>query len=507
VDALDDAFGSHGPSPGRPAALAETHVSVVLFIGDRVYKLKKPVRMAFLDYSTRAAREAVCHREVVLNRRLAPDVYLGVVDLVGPDGRPFDHMVAMRRMPSDRRLSNLVQNDTVSEDELRAVARTMAAFHATATRGPHIDAAATPAAVRDLWSRNFSEMLDFVPSILDGDLLEAVKGLALGYVDGRERLLLERIERGRIVDGQGDLLAGDIFCLADGPRILDCLEFDDALRHGDVLLDMGFLAMDLDRLGRPDLARHLLDAYREFSAETHPRSLEHHYIAYRALVRSKVACLVTIEGHGDAAAEARSLLELSVRHLRQGRIQLVLVGGTPGTGKSTVADAIGRRLGWAVLRSDEVRKEAAGISSLERAGAPFGAGIYDAASTAATYAELLRRAEIAMAHGESVVLDATWGSEELRARARELAGAARAEITEVRCDCPPAVADARLTARGRGGRDASDADAGIAARLRTRFAAWPRSQVVDTAADLAVSLEEALRHLGAEAVVSTDADA
>jgi aminoglycoside phosphotransferase family enzyme len=163
MDEFVDAFGLHGPRHGRPAALAETHVSVVLFIGDRAYKLKKPLRTAFLDYSTRAAREAICHREVALNRRLAPDVYLGVVDLVGPDGDPFDHMVAMRRMPADCRLSALVQNNTVSEDQLRAVAKTMAAFHTTAARGPHIDAAATPEVVRDLWSRNFSEMAGVRP--------------------------------------------------------------------------------------------------------------------------------------------------------------------------------------------------------------------------------------------------------------------------------------------------------------------------------------------------------
>jgi aminoglycoside phosphotransferase family enzyme/predicted kinase len=506
VDALVDAFGLHGPAHGRPAALAETHVSVVIFIGDRAYKLKKPLRTAFLDYSTRAAREAVCHREVVLNRRLAPDVYLGVVDLVGPDGHPFDHMVVMRRMPDGQRLSTLVQNDTVSDDQLRAIARTMAAFHATATRGAHIDAAATPAAVRDLWTRNFAEMVAFVPSILDRDLLAAVEDLALTYLDGRERLLVERIERGRVVDGQGDLLAGDVFCLNDGPRILDCLEFDDALRFGDVLLDMAFLAMDLDRLGRPDLARRLLDAYREFTAESHPRSLEHHYIAYRALVRSKVACLLATDGHPEAKVEARSLLELAAQHLRQGRIQLVLVGGTPGTGKSTLADAIGRRLGWTVARSDEVRKERAGISSLERAGAPFGEGIYDATSTAATYAEMLRRAEIAIAYGESIVLDATWSSEALRVRAREVAGAGRAEIIELCCDCPPRVADARLAARMIGGRDASDADVAIAARVRSRFDAWPGAHTIGTASDPEVSSSEALGHVDAETVAPTDPD-
>jgi uncharacterized protein len=338
VDDVSSAFGDAGSVLGPPE-LAETHVSVLVFVGDRAYKLKKPIRTAFLDYSTREAREAVCHQEVTLNRRLAPDVYFGVIDLVGDDGRKLDHLVAMRRMPSDRRLSTLVQQGHAGETAIGSIARTMASFHATARRGPDIDRAAEPTAVRGLWTHNFGEMTRFAGSLLDPDLLGVVEGMALSYLDGRDRLFHERIDRGRIVDGHGDLLAADIFCLADGPRILDCLEFDDALRFGDVLLDIGFLAMDLERLGRPDLGRQLLDSYREFTAETHPKSLEHHYIAYRALVRAKVACLMALDGHTEAREEADVLMAVCARHLYHGRVRLMMVGGPPGTGKTTLAAA------------------------------------------------------------------------------------------------------------------------------------------------------------------------
>ena len=144
----------------------------------------------------------------------------------------------------------------------------------------------------------------------------------------------------------------------DGPRILDCLEFDDRLRWGDVLLDVGFLAMDLERLGRPDLARMFLDWYREFSAETHPSSLEHHYIAYRALVRSKISCL---RGGADDQIEALDYLAQCQHHLLDARVQLIVIGGLPGTGKSTLARGLGDELGWPVLRSDEIRKEQVGL--------------------------------------------------------------------------------------------------------------------------------------------------
>jgi predicted kinase len=376
------------------------------------------------------------------------------------------------------------------------VARAMAAFHARAERRPDIDAAATPDAVRRLWVDNFREMTIFTRSLLSPDTLGLVEGLALSYLDGRSALLQERIERGRIVDGQGDLLAADIFCLDDGPRILDCLEFDDRLRFGDVLLDVAFLAMDLEQLGRPNLARAFLDAYREYTAETHPLSLEHHYIAYRALVRSKVACLVATGGDPGAAAAASALLNLCARHLYQARVRLVLIGGPPGTGKSTLADELGRRLGWTVVRSDEVRKEAAGLRPTDRAVAAYGEGLYTASATDTTYAELLRRAEVATSRGESVVLDASWSAAAQRDRAHCLARATRSELVELCCQCPADLATTRLTERLARRTDASDATVDVADRIRADFTPWPGARLVDTTGTVEASAVEALRWLG-----------
>src|SRR5688572_21999632 len=136
------------------AALAETHASIVLFAGDRAYKVKKPVSLGFLDFSTREKREAICRREVELNRRLAPDVYLGVADVVGPDGELCDHLVVMRRMPHDRRLSTLVGEGRPVDDDLWHLAHLVAAFHARAERSATADAAASPGALAGRWSDN-----------------------------------------------------------------------------------------------------------------------------------------------------------------------------------------------------------------------------------------------------------------------------------------------------------------------------------------------------------------
>ena len=294
----------------------------------------------------------------------------------------------------------------------------MAACHAGAATSDEISSVATPEALRDLWDRNLREMAPFVPHPLDPSMVTRIGELAGRYLGGRTALLHERIARGRIVDGHGDLLADDIFCLDDGPRILDGLEFDERLRWGDVLYDVGFLAMDLERLGRLDLAFAFLDWYWEYSAETHPPSLEHHYIAYRALVRAKISCL---RGGADGEAEARAYLAQCQRHLLDARVQLVVIGGLPGTGKTTLAAALGDELGWSVLRSDEMRKELAGLDPLEHVPAAYGEGLYEPDVTKSTYYALFFRAGQLLARGESVVVDASFSKTTWRDMAVALA--------------------------------------------------------------------------------------
>ena len=459
------------------AGAAETHSAVVYFAGDRAYKLKKPVNLGFLDFTTSRKRADACAREIELNRRYAPDVYLGVAEVRDPGGRVCDHLVVMRRMPAGRRVSALVCAGAPAAEPLRLVARILAVQHACAPRSPQIDEQGSRDALRGRWDDNIEQAMSVRGSLLDEETISETGQLARTFLAGREPLFASRISGGRIVDGHGDLLADDIFCLDDGPRILDCLDFDDRLRWLDGLDDAAFLAMDLERLGAPGLARRFVDWYAEFSGDPAPASLRHHYVAYRAFVRAKVACLRPGRDDPAAGGEARGLADIALQHLHAGAVTLVLVGGLPGTGKSALAAAAADRLGCVVLNSDRIRKELAGVPLESGAAVPYGTGIYTPAWTERCYAELLHRARELLASGESVIADASWLSAKQRAAAAALASDVSAELVQVRCAASEDLARQRMSARRYG---VSDADADVARHMAAHMASWPEATTIDT---------------------------
>ena len=256
-------------------------------------------------------------------------MYLGVAEVRDPTGQVCDHLVAMRRMPARRRLSALVQAREPVSAAVRQVARILAAQHASAPRGPAISEQGSRDAIWRRWQDNTGQIRPLLGGVLEESGVDEVQRLAGRFLAGRAPLFDARICGGRIVDGHGDLLAEDIFCLPDGPRILDCLEFDDRLRWVDGLDDAAFLAMDLERLGASELSERFFGWYTEYSGDPAPTSLRHHYIAYRAFVRAKISCLRCRQGDPLAGAEAWQLADLALRHLHAGAITLVLIGGLP----------------------------------------------------------------------------------------------------------------------------------------------------------------------------------
>lgn len=484
----------HDDGVTEPATIAETHVSWVIQVGDRAYKLKKPVVTGFLDFSTPEARRRACVEEVRVNSRLAPDVYLGVDNVRGANGEDLDYLVVMRRMPAERRLSTLVTEGADVTDALRDVAHRLASLHLSSRRSAATDRAALPAATLARWQANSAELVPLAHLLDDPTAPTRVLDLAEAYLNGRGRLLADRVGSGRAVDGHGDLLAEDIFVMDDGPRILDALEFDEALRLGDGLADAAFLAMDLEHLGAPDLATRFLGWYAEFAADHWPASLADHYIAYRAQVRAKVSCLRAVQEGAARSPEADRYLDLALRHLQAGQVRLVLIGGAPGTGKTTLARTVADANGWVVLRSDEIRKEVAGLAASASAVRPRNAGIYGPTMTALTYGEMLHRAEQLLELGETVVLDATWSDAAWREEARRTAEKTHAHLAAIRCVAPDAVAEQRVATRLATGADASDATPAVARAVAERFAPWPEAAQVDTSVPPGAATEAAVRH-------------
>ena len=454
-----------------------THVSHIVFTDARAYKLKRPVRLPFVDLSVAPLRDAVLREELRLNRRLAPDVYLGVEPV--DDAEPYEPVLVMRRLPDDRRLAAVVATGGGREC-CTAVARTLAAFHAEARRGPEIDARATRDAVLELWRAGFAQWSPFVGDVLERGVVDEVERRAEAFLQGREPLFAARIADHRVVDGHGDLLTDDIFCLDDGPRLLDCLEFDPGLRAGDVLADAAFCAMDLERLGRPDLAARFLAEVQALELDDAPSSLAHHYVAYRAHVRAKIACIRTRSGDPGARHEAAQLLAIARSHLRSAQIRLVLVGGLPATGKTTLGALLAEQLDAEHLRSDVVRKTRAGVVPTDSARAPFGGGIYSPARTADAYAALVDIAREHLEHGRSVVIDASFADARHRNLGRALARDTASELSELQCDAPREIVTARLAARAARRDDASDADAAVRDAMAQVFDEWPEATRVDT---------------------------
>jgi len=496
ADLPQEANGPHMAGHGRAAGPAsysaqvvETNCAVVLLFGERAYKIKKPVNLGFLDFRSRPERSRVCRREVELNRRLSPDVYLGVADVQDPAGEICEHIVVMRRMPAQLRLSTLVSDGAPVEDHLRRLARLIAAFHSTAPTRPEILAEGGVAALRHRWTANLRETQRFRGHDIPPELHDQIGHLAGRYLDGRADLFRERGAAGLIRDGHGDLLADDIYCLPDGPRVLDCLEFDDRLRWIDVLDDAAFLAADLERLGRPDLGRLFLDRWAGFIGYPSVPSLEHHYVAYRAFVRAKVALLRGEQGDQSGPLAAKDLAGIALRHLQAAAVTMVLVGGAPGTGKTTLAEGLAEQLGWVVISTDDVRRELVSTRAQDR---------YSPEAKRSTYAELLRRARVALSRGESVIADATWTSGEERGHARDVALATCSDLVELWCRLPVGIAAERAEQRLQTGTSRSDAGRNVATRLASQADPWPEAVPIDTLASpgeaVAAALEAADRH-------------
>jgi hypothetical protein len=463
------------PSPVRElqsllsAELRETHISWVLLAGETAYKLKKPVRLPFVDYGTLERRRALCHEEVRLNRRLAPDVYRGVRAVVPAaeagfrfaeehDPRAVEYAVEMRRYDEDATLLRRLAIGTAGEAEVSAVGRRLSEFHAAAAipREPE----RTVARLRSMLDENFASLRKL--DLRARGRIDSAERLAMAIQHGRHEELVARAGAGLVRDGHGDLRAEHVV-LERGIAVADCVEFDAGLREQDVGLDLAFLVMDLARRDER-LARALVTAYREAGGDPGDDALVRFFAAQRALVRAKVA-LIRASQVEDADAvrrrgDAAELLDVADRLSWSVRLgDLAVVCGVAATGKSTLAAALAERAGATVISSDVVRKRLLGIDPTARAPARA----YEDDVNSRTYEALGRMAWRLGKAGDRVVVDATFRFAADRRAFAAAPGPAQPAVW-IECRAPASVLADRAAVRATDPQRISDADAGIVGR-------------------------------------------
>jgi hypothetical protein len=493
--------------PHRPPSVqhVETHISHVFLAGDLVYKLKKPVRFDFLDFSTVPAREHACREELRLNRRLAADTYLDVVPIVRAAGgrlqirgagEPVDWLVEMRRLPTEFTLEALHRRGELAAAHIDRLAGTLVAFYRSREPlaiSPDDYRARCLAHVRG----NRRELLAVRHHLPQG-VVERVHGFQLQLLLLAPELFDERVRGERVVDGHGDLRPEHI-CLIDPVAIFDCIEFSADFRRIDVGDELAFLAAECDFLGADWVGPHLLARYAEQSGDRVRPELFDFYKSYRACVRAKVAALRAdqlqadpqqTQAHEQAVREAHRHLALADRYAAAWLAPLVIaVGGLSGTGKTTLATALADALGGELLRTDTIRQELFGASRQEAA---VDGGIYGPEARQQVYDELLARAANWHRQGVPVIVDGTFATVQSVRAVQHLVTHHRGRFLAVQCTCSQEVAERRIRQRLAEGRDASEARPELFAIQRARWEAWPRElpQVtIDTEEPLARQVE------------------
>ncbi len=512
------------PFPLDEVEVRQTHISVVFLAGPFAYKVKKPVNLGFLDFSTLERRKHFCHEEVRLNRRLAPEVYLGVVPVtagaaglrVEGDGEAVEWAVKMQRLPEEATLEKRLQRGEVTVELVVALAHKVAHFHGQAAGGAGIAAFGRFQTVaRNIWD-NFGRALATLGTTISMNVLRRLCQATEQTLDRWRPLIEARADRGMPRDTHGDLHLDHVYLFPQRPSpgdlvIIDCIEFNERFRCTDPVADMAFLAMDLRCHGRPDLAQAFADAYFQASGDAEGRALLPLYTAYRAMVRAKVEAFQLAEKEVPAAqrqqalAQARGHWLLALGELSEPPQKpcLLLVGGLPGTGKSTLAQSLAKQAGFVLLRSDLLRKELAGLPPLEAVPAPLRDRVYSPPWTEQTYAECLRRAGNLLFEGQRVLVDANFRQEEQRRPFRILARQLGVPWLFFHCHVDPDFVQERLVRRR---ADASDADWGIYQQVATQWETieleLPRQDwQLDTRGTPQDSLEQALAILCAQGLL------
>lgn len=460
------ALASPGAYPHATDAIRiiETHISTVFLTGPFAYKVKKAVTFPFLDFSTLPLRERACQDELRLNRRLAPALYREVVGIGGPPGEirvggepVVEFAVKMTQFPAGATAHELILDDALKAAELESLADRIGQFHESLPPASGGEPAASILA-------NLAELEAEAGEAMRGDLEDVAASLRAS-LDGLSASLAQRAEAGCVRECHGDLHLGNLVRF-DGELIpFDCLEFSLPMRTIDVIDEAAFLFMDLVAHERRDLAYAFLNTYLGVTGDFAGLTLLRLYVAHRALVRAKVAIASPRQlpvPHTEQ--HAARYLETALAQAHAPRPLCVITTGLSGSGKTTIARQLALGLGAVHVRSDVERKRLHGFKPDERSGSMLDRGIYDAESTAATYARLADAARAALSGRVSVIADAAFLRREQRDRIRSTLASLDADCVILECTAPSEVLRERIVARHEAGSDASEADLGVLAQ-------------------------------------------
>jgi aminoglycoside phosphotransferase family enzyme/predicted kinase len=490
------------PHPAQEVALIETHISWVLLAGDFAYKVKKPVRLPFLDFGTLEARRRYCEDELRLNRRTAPDLYLEVVPIAqsarGPaiaaPGEPIEYAVKMRRFASDALADDMARRGALGPAQIDAIAAVLAKFHAAAPRAGPAGEYGAGVQIAEAATGNFDQIAALGPDAAVAARLGRLRAWTAGECRRLEPVFASRRGDGQVRECHGDLHLGNI-AFIDGRAVpFDCIEFDPALRWIDVMSEVAFLVMDLLAHGLSAGAWRLLNAWLEASGDYGGIAVLRFYLVYRAMVRAKIA---RIRGSDE---QFRLYVRLAESLAEAAPAPLVLMHGLSGSGKTRFSQAALERLGAVRVRSDVERKRLHGLAAEARTGAALDAGIYSPAGNRRTYEQLKRLAAGVLAAGYPAIIDAAFLRREQREPLRDMAARLGAPCVIAACTAPEAILRRRVAERAAGQRDASDA--GVAVLEHQRAASEPFSQEErDIAVTVDTSGEDGVRR-GLDAIAA-----
>ena len=470
-----------GARDGAIVAQVETHISFVLVCADLAYKIKKVLRTPFLDQSSLALRQRACQEELRLNRRLAPDLYLGVVPITGTPqapaldgvGSPLDVAVQMRAFAQEGLWDLLAARRRLGVAQVDELVHLLGRFHALAAVADPGGRLGSPAQVRAPLLQSLDELESLIEPADGQDPLRALRAWEAAAFDRLQTLMARRLAQGRVRECHGDLHLGNVTVIDGHSTVFDGIEFNDDFRWIDVLSEVAFMAMDLHAHGLPHLAHRFVNAYLEFGCDYDGVPVLDYYLVHRALVRAKVHGLRAAQFAPAQAAQAAAqrvaaslYLQLALRFSRRERSSavLMLTHGFSGSGKSTLTQGLLETIGAIRIRADVERKRLAGLKPIDRSDAQHAAVLYGPGMTAATYARLCQQAAPALDCGYPVILDATFMQRAQRDAARRQAAGQGAACVILDFDAVAEELRRRLRDRAARGADASDADEAVLAR-------------------------------------------